>query len=191
METLKILDALIAVIEGKADGVWNTLAVLNETTRKHLLPGLKLGFVHYSEHTGDFRIAMRNDWPLMQSIVNKAIDTISIEEHMAIQRKWLGKGLPDTPNYFRFMGKLSDSEHQWIDQHEAVHIDIGTNLHPIISREINRRLMVENELNLTLGNLRQTQSQLIQSAKMASIGEMATGVAHELNQPLSNWFAHS
>jgi signal transduction histidine kinase len=32
--------------------------------------------------------------------------------------------------------------------------------------------------------LKETQSQLIQSAKLASIGEMAAGVAHELNQPL-------
>jgi len=32
---------------------------------------------------------------------------------------------------------------------------------------------------------RQMQEQLIQSSKMATLGEMATGVAHELNQPLN------
>ncbi len=32
--------------------------------------------------------------------------------------------------------------------------------------------------------LKETQAQLVQSAKLASIGEMAAGVAHELNQPL-------
>ncbi|MBU1743029.1 MAG: PAS domain S-box protein, partial [Proteobacteria bacterium] len=31
----------------------------------------------------------------------------------------------------------------------------------------------------------QTEQQLIQAAKMATLGEMSTGVAHELNQPLS------
>ena len=30
-----------------------------------------------------------------------------------------------------------------------------------------------------------TEQQLIQASKMATLGEMATGVAHELNQPLS------
>ena len=33
--------------------------------------------------------------------------------------------------------------------------------------------------------LQETQKQLIQSAKLASIGELATGIAHELNQPIT------
>jgi len=31
----------------------------------------------------------------------------------------------------------------------------------------------------------ETEQQLIQASKMATLGEMATGIAHELNQPLS------
>lgn len=31
----------------------------------------------------------------------------------------------------------------------------------------------------------QTEQQLIQAAKMATLGEMSAGVAHELNQPLT------
>ncbi|CAN2038984.1 two-component system, NtrC family, sensor kinase [Candidatus Magnetomoraceae bacterium gMMP-15] len=41
------------------------------------------------------------------------------------------------------------------------------------------------KLILTNRKLKDTQYQLIQSSKLASIGELATGVAHELNQPLS------
>lgn len=33
--------------------------------------------------------------------------------------------------------------------------------------------------------LREKDAQLIQSAKLATLGEMATGIAHEINQPLA------
>src|SRR4029077_16702509 len=42
-----------------------------------------------------------------------------------------------------------------------------------------------NELNGTLENLRSTQSQLIQSEKMASLGELTAGIAHEIQNPLN------
>ncbi|MDE1464156.1 sensor histidine kinase [Spartinivicinus poritis] len=46
------------------------------------------------------------------------------------------------------------------------------------------RKAAEEKLNKTNEELTQTQTQLIQSAKLASVGEMATGLAHEINQPL-------
>ncbi len=40
------------------------------------------------------------------------------------------------------------------------------------------------ERKQVIEELRSTQAQLVQSAKLASLGEMATGIAHEINQPL-------
>jgi signal transduction histidine kinase len=52
--------------------------------------------------------------------------------------------------------------------------------------EVNRRLQAEHgELARAVDALRQTQSQLIQAEKMATIGLFTAGIAHEINNPLA------
>jgi len=53
-----------------------------------------------------------------------------------------------------------------------------------IVRDVSDRYRAEESLKAAYQELKHTQSQLVQSGKLASIGELAAGVAHELNQPL-------
>ena len=53
-----------------------------------------------------------------------------------------------------------------------------------IIRDVTDRNLAEESLKKAYQELKHTQSQLVQSGKLASIGELAAGVAHELNQPL-------
>jgi DNA-binding response OmpR family regulator len=69
----------------------------------------------------------------------------------------------------------------------------------LLSREIEERKQAEEalrqsearerekarELEQTLGELKSTQSQLIQAEKMSSLGKMIAGIAHEINNPVS------
>ncbi|MDW7691742.1 ATP-binding protein [Flammeovirgaceae bacterium SG7u.111] len=49
--------------------------------------------------------------------------------------------------------------------------------------------VLNNRLNNTLAKLKETQVQLIQSEKMASIGVLTAGIAHEINNPINFVYA--
>jgi PAS domain S-box-containing protein len=85
---------------------------------------------------------------------------------------------------------LDAGEEQWRDKQGQQHLlaintseivdSDGTDRgHLITLVDVTERRKLEAELQLN-------ELQLIQSAKLATLGEMATGIAHELNQPLNN-----
>jgi len=89
-------------------------------------------------------------------------------------------------DHFLENGAVSTTENSYV--FEAEHVRKDGSVMPV---EISSRLInlgdtrVIQHIARDITERKQTQAQLIQSSKLATLGEMATGMAHELNQPLN------
>jgi PAS domain S-box-containing protein len=72
----------------------------------------------------------------------------------------------------------------------AADINLLTAVSSQISNAIDRNLLHE-ETRQAYDNLRRTQEQLLQSEKMSAVGQLISGVAHELNNPLTAILGYS
>ncbi|WP_318700807.1 sensor histidine kinase [Roseofilum sp. SID2] len=72
-----------------------------------------------------------------------------------------------------------------INQHLAAEIEARTRIESALRDSEKKEREKADNLEQMLGQLKNTQSQLVQSEKMAALGKMVGGIAHEINNPIT------
>jgi signal transduction histidine kinase len=81
----------------------------------------------YDQNSSLERIAVRKDWPVLRSILDKALASITSAERIALERKWLpGPGVLRDPSRLR----LTRAEREWIKAHPVIRIGVDPEFRP-------------------------------------------------------------
>jgi signal transduction histidine kinase len=87
---------------------------------------------------------------------------------------------------------VSERTSELVTAKAALEADVASR--KLIEEAMQQRLQEVTELNIQLheaqGRLVQSQQQLLQNEKLASIGQLAAGVAHEINNPIGYVFSN-
>lgn len=78
-----------------------------------------------------------------------------------------------------------DGSQIWVDARITVFTAAGTRLTATTVRDVSERVRREEELARSYRDLTEMQFQLVQSQRLAAVGELAASMAHEINNPAS------
>jgi len=123
---------------------------------------------------------------------NPAAERILGEEHGALRGRsiadWLADGAPGVPLLVQALmagGRVRGAE-AVVLRRDGRYVPVGLSLAPLAAGGRRRGAVA---IFQDLSELKQLQRQVLQSEKMASIGQLAAGVAHEINNPMG--FVHA
>jgi PAS domain S-box-containing protein len=123
-----------------------------------------------------------------EELIGKDISLLSPEEEMPFKGTKLEKLIKESclENY-EMRYKAKDGKKIPVLFSGSVMKDNNGNITSVVcvARDITERRKVKQALQNAYRELKDTQEQLIQSSKMAAMGQLAAGISHELNQPLT------
>lgn len=120
MEVSSPLDALRAVSSGQADATIRFNGVASYLIHQHLMSNLHFvnEFNTAAENMNELFLGVRNDWPILQSIMQKGLDSISMEEMNRLKEKWISMDFES--NTDTNVIPLTQAEQEWIKANPVI-----------------------------------------------------------------------
>ena len=124
----------------------------------------------------------------ISDLLGKTFFTFLHPEDTNLSGEWFQTVLKRSrkPGSYEFRLIHKNGSIRWFVAHSSIiHDEKGNVLEVIgVAHDITEMKKVLNDLEKANKHLRETQTQLVQSAKMASLGQLVAGIAHEINTPI-------
>ncbi len=165
-----VQEALNSVAFDQAYAFVGNIATAGYYIKKAGLSNLKVA--GEAPYRFEMSMAGRNDWPMLSVLLQKALDSISLEERNAIYNRWMAVGY----------------EHEF-DYTLLWKVVVGFALIFLVFYyrhwlTVKKKLALKREVDKKVDELREKDAMLLQSSRMAEMGEMIGVISHQLKQPL-------
>lgn len=169
-----------------------TNAQLKERESADSLEQLKTEYFELRQHTEALEVRVQRSEERRRALMHILSDLNTMNRKLNDQRKAMIHILADYERNRRRMEKQTER----LDNSRRALIHILQDSHQSNLRlENSRKAMIHimsdlrettEEVKCREQELREKQEQLVQAGKLATLGELTTGIAHELNNPLNN-----
>lgn len=110
----------------------------------------------------------------------------SLQIGSALEVTLLSFALADKINIYKKEKELSQAEAlSALQENDRIIREQNTTLERKVYERTNELVSTNNNLNKTLTDLKEAQTQLVEAEKMASLGQLTAGIAHEINNPIN------
>lgn len=185
-QTGTVRGALRQVRDGEADAFVGHLA-MSIYQLQHNFPDLKVSGT--IEQSYQHRVAVSQKYPQLLSIINKAISEITPQERQQIYNRWIGVDVIEGIDYTLVYQTIIVFTFILLVGLYFLRLLVNTNraaatANSKLEHTVSELTVTQTQLTNTIDSLKSAQQQLVDSEKMASLGGLVAGVAHELNTPV-------